>query len=159
MDYDEFFRQAEELTPNFDSLSDDVKPYKPLSNDALFHIPLLAISILSLCKIKGKFTIPEVGQVIGECFERTLPGFKGSAQLLEWSSNLRVRTITALCFLEESRLIEVSETSDKNVVATKQGRKLVDRVVQENSELSYVISKLQRNYNLLKKENNIELGF
>ena len=96
MDYDEFFRQAEELRPNFDSLPDDMKLYKPLSNDALFHIPLLAISILSLCKIKGKFTTPEVGQVIGECFERTLPGFKGSAQLLGWSSNLRVRTIAAL---------------------------------------------------------------
>ena len=59
----------------------------------------------------------------------------------------------------DSGLIEISEASDKNIVATKKGRKLVDSVVLENSDLSYVISKLQRNHNLLKKENNIEMGF
>ena len=158
MDYESFFQAAKDIKPDFSNVKENTEGYMPLSNDALFHIPLLAISILALCKIRGKFTLPEVGQVIGECFERTLPGFKGSAQLLGWSSNLRVRTINALCFLEESGLVTVSMRSDKEISATKLGKKLIDKTLADDTELSYVIARIQRGYNNLKKESNIEMG-
>jgi hypothetical protein len=159
MDYEEFFQVVKDVKPDFSNVKAHADGYTPLSNDALFHIPLLAISILALCKVRGKFTLPEVGQVIGECFERTLPGFKGSAQLLAWSSNLRVRTINALCFLEDSGLVTVLETSEKEITATKLGKEIIDNTLAEDTELSYVIARIQRSYNNMKKESNIEMGF
>jgi len=159
MDYEDFFQSAKDIKPDFSNIKANEEDYTPLANDALFHLPLLAISILALCKIRGKFTVSEVGQVIGECFERTLPGFKGSAQLLGWSSNLRVRTINALCFLEDSGLVTVSMKSDKEINATKLGKNLIDKTLADDTELSYVIARIQRSYNNLKKESNIEMGF
>jgi hypothetical protein len=42
-------------------------------------------------------------------------GFKGSAQHLGWSANLRIRTIKAVNFLEATKLIEVNIKNKKQL--------------------------------------------
>ena len=53
-------------------------PAYTLDNEALFQLPLLAMSILAISKGLSKPQLPEIGQLVGECLERTVAGFKGS---------------------------------------------------------------------------------
>ena len=109
MNYDEFFREANQRNVRLvaDADQDQTSNVTLLGNEALFQLPFLAMAILSICKGSRKPVLSELGQIVGECLERTLVGFKGSAQHIGWSANLRIRTVKALTFLEISGLIEV----------------------------------------------------
>lgn len=114
-----------------------------LSNEALFHMPLLACIILLLATLRRKPRTAEIGQMVGECIERTLAGFKGSSQHLGWSANLRVRTVSALTFLEISELVSVDENL---IVATERGRKLIEQAFNAEDDLSYTLGIVERAY-------------
>ena len=100
MNYEAFFKEVKDSGIELSFDNPRAAPSTRLSNEALFHLPLLAITILVLSKDKRKPRINQIGQLVGECFERTFVGFKGSSQHLGWSANLRVRTVRALTFLE-----------------------------------------------------------
>jgi hypothetical protein len=121
-------------------------PKQPLglSNESLFHLPLIACIVLALSRQRRPLRTHEVGQIVGECMERTFIAFKGSAQYLGWSTNLRVRTVAALAFLEASSLVLVNENS--HITATLQGRKLIDFAKQQGDDLAMTISTVQRVY-------------
>ncbi|MGO4000939.1 hypothetical protein ABVN23_07420 [Pseudomonas fluorescens] len=128
----------------------------PFQNESLFHIPLIAMAVLTLTKGRSKPKAEEIGQIIGECFEQTLAGFKGSSQGLGWSANLRIRTVKAVTFLEVSRLIIKDQTTGK-LQSTEEGRKIVDKVIEEGTQLSISLLKIKRAYRNICKERTIEL--
>lgn len=132
MDYEEFFQEAseKEIVLSLDQFSDSAT--HRLSNEALFHLPLLAMTILLLSKTRRKPKSDELGQLIGECFERTFSGFKGSSQHLGWSANLRMRTVKALTFLETVSLVEV-DCHDSRIKATAFGKKVVSKAIDAQS--------------------------
>ncbi len=72
-------------------------------------------------------------------------GFKGSSQLLGWSANLRIRTVTALNFLESVCLIIIDERNNKLNI-TKLGKKVIDEVFIYESDLSYNLALIDRAY-------------
>ncbi len=82
MDYEGFFQAVRKS--NIELHFDKPREAHParLSNEALFHLPLLAITILLLAKDRRKPRVDEIGQLVGECFERTFTRFKGSSQHL-----------------------------------------------------------------------------
>ena len=82
MKYETFFNEIKEkgIEVRFDNFDQSSTPR--LSNEALFHLPLLAATILMFAKDRRKPKIDELGQIVGECFERTFTGFKGSSQQL-----------------------------------------------------------------------------
>lgn len=157
---------------NFDSLFDEVRreglelcfdnPERDLtlglSNEALFHLPLLAITILMLASDRKKPKVDELGQLVGECFERTFKGFKGSSQHVGWSANLRVRTVRALTFLETSNLV-TADAVNKRIGLTSLGKKVVDAaLVDEETDLGYTLRVIERNYRNISAERQISLG-
>lgn len=115
-----------------------------LSNESLFHLPLLACVVLTLSRQRRPLRTHEVGQIVGECLEKTFVAFKGSAQYLGWSANLRIRTVSALGFLEAARLVSVSEKG--HVTTTEQGRKVIDKAVDANDDLAMTIISVQKVY-------------
>lgn len=115
-----------------------------LSNEALFHIPLLAVVVLTLACLSRKPRTAEIGQMVGECIERTFTNFKGSSQRLGWSANLRIRTVAALAFLESASLIIVA---DKGIIsATDLGRKVIKSAFAEDDDLSFTLMTVERSY-------------
>ena len=115
-----------------------------LSNEALFHIPLLAAVVLTLACLSRKPRTAEIGQMVGECIERTFTNFKGSSQRLGWSANLRIRTVAALGFLESASLVTVA---DKGIIfATELGRKTIKSAFDEDDDLKFILMKVERSY-------------
>jgi hypothetical protein len=126
-----------------------------LGNETLFHIPLIALTIILLAKSRSKPKRDEIGMLIGTCFEQSLAGFKGSSQELGWSSNLRIRTVKALTFLEDTGLIVVNKHNSR-VEATEKGQKFIDRVLSEESHLCLSLLTIKRTYRNICKERDIE---
>jgi len=156
MNYDEFFREASKRNLRLvaDADQDQASKVTLLSNEALFQLPFLAMVIMSICKGSRKPPLSELGQVVGECLERTLVGFKGSAQHIGWSANLRIRTVKALTFLETSGLIEVGLRS-KSVTLTERGRLVLERAMADDGNLSNTLRAVERNYRNLSVESDI----
>lgn len=158
MNYERFFAAVEStgIEVSFDNPRET--PTARLSNEALFHLPLLASTVLMLAKGRRKPRSSELGQLIGECFERTFAGFKGSSQHLGWSANLRVRTVRALTFLETAGLVEV-ESNTKRLSATQRGRAVIETALRQESELSLVLLTVEREYRNISEEKQISLVF
>ncbi|MEZ5492347.1 MAG: hypothetical protein R3F50_18850 [Gammaproteobacteria bacterium] len=156
MNYDEFFEEAEEknITVRFDNSDSSVS--HRLSNEALFHLPLLAMTILLLSKSRRKPKSEELGQVVGECFERTFSGFKGSSQHLGWSANLRMRTVKALTFLEAADLVLVDK-SHSRIRATELGKKVVAAAIDGDTDLAYTLRLIERKYRDIEIEKQISM--
>ena len=114
MNFNEFFISTESLSIDFSKKEEnDINSEGLLKNEALFQLPLIWLIVLLLAKDKRKPFILEIGQIVGECIEGSFYGFKGSAQHLGWSANLRIRTIKAVNFLEATKLIEVNIKNKK----------------------------------------------
>ena len=156
MNYDEFFEEAEEkeITIRFDNADSSVA--HRLSNEALFHLPLLAMTILLLSKSRRKPKSDEIGQLVGECFERTFSGFRGSSQHLGWSANLRMRTVKALTFLEAANLVQVDKNHSK-IFATDNGKKVIARATEGDTDLAYTLKLIERKYRDIKVEKQIAM--
>jgi len=158
VNFDEFFDEAGRVGAKiqFDNLDPVTHPAQRLSNEALFHLPLIAITILMLAKGRTKPTVQELGRVVGECFERTFPAFRSSGQHLGWSAALRVRTVHALSFLEQAKLAQVRPES-KEIVATDLGRRVIDRALVQRSDLAQALLCSERGFRNMRVERQLRL--
>lgn len=86
MNYDQFFEEAVKRKLRLSALEQPPDFRSTLDNEALFQLPLLAMVILTLAKGSSKPRMSELGQLVGECLERTVAGFKGSSQDIGWSA-------------------------------------------------------------------------
>lgn len=156
MNYESFFSAIKEdgLELTFERTSRRPSPSR-LSNEALFHLPLLAITILVISQGRRKPPVNQIGQLVGECFERVFVGFKGSSQHLGWSANLRMRTVRALSFLEAAFLVTIIRDRTS---ATPIGRTLARQVLDdEESDLSYTLHLIIRAYRDIHAERQLSL--
>lgn len=156
MNYDEFFEEAEEKNISMRFENSDSSVSHRLSNEALFHLPLLAMTILLLSKSRRKPKSDELGQIVGECFERTFSGFKGSSQHLGWSANLRMRTVKALTFLEAADLVLVDKGHSR-IRVTDKGKKVIGRAVEGDTDLAYTLQLIERKYRDIEIEKQISM--
>lgn len=122
-----------------------------LQNESLFHMPLIALTIMLLAKGNTKPRVDEIGMFVGMCFEQSLPTFKGSSQELGWSANLRIRTVKALTFLETADFVTVNKNTYR-LETTPAGRKIIDKIIEENTKLCLFLLTAQRAYRNICKE-------
>lgn len=157
MNYNEFFNEAKEREVIIVLENPKTPISHRLSNEALFHLPLIAMTILLLSKTRSKPKSDELGQLIGECFERAFKGFKGSSQYLGWSANLRMRTVKALTFLETANLVEV-DTQDSKIKVTDSGKKVIYKAMDDETDLGYNLQVIERKYRDIRVEKQISIG-
>ncbi len=117
---------------------------KGLDNEALFQLPLIAMIILLISKNRRKADVSDIGSLVGTLIEETMKGFKTSTQNLGWSANLRIRTVTALNFLEAVQLITINVHNKLNV--TELGKKIIDKALGYDSDLAYNLGLIERVY-------------
>jgi len=156
MRINEFFSEvaARQIEVQFDYAG--AAPAQRLSNEALFHLPLIAITILMLSKGRVKPFVDEIGQLVGDCYERAFTGFRGSAQHLGWSGSLRVRTVQALAFLEQAQLVDVDQVQ-KKVSATDLGRDVLELAISSGGDLASTLVAVDRSYRNLRIESQLRL--
>lgn len=145
MNYDEIFDIISQKDIRIDIKYIEKQECVGLNNESLFQLPLIAIIILLLSKNRVKPHASEVGRLVGKLLEDVMLGFKGSSQLLGWSANLRIRTVTALNFLESVQLIIIDE-NNKKLNITKLGKKVIDKAFLYESDLSYNLALIERSY-------------
>lgn len=156
MNIDDFFSEAHSLVLKSESTANNSQSAVLLSNEALFQLPFLAMVILMLSKGRRKPKSNELGQLVGECLEKTLMGFKGSSQHIGWSANLRIRTIKALSFLEISNLVTVDQ-DNKYINSTDLGKDVVEKATAGLGNLAITLQIIERNYRNIAVEKQIEL--
>lgn len=147
----EFFTEATKLNIRLNLPVELSLPAHSLSNEALFQLPLLAMTILAITKGAAKPLLPEIGQLVGECLQRTVPGFKGSSQDIGWSGNLRIRTIKALTFLEATNQISVDQHT-RRISATELGKKVYQNAIAGESLLAMSMKTVELSYQYMRDE-------
>lgn len=158
MNFDTFF---ENIAQSGTEIRVDSSSYnKPnlLNNEALFQLPLISLIVLLMAKDKRKPKVSEIGQLVGESLETSMPGFKGSAQHVGWSANLRVRTVKAVSFLEYSNLIEIPNNKGR-IKITPLGKKVIDKALNQEDILTYNLAEIAKAYRNLcvSKQLDMEL--
>lgn len=126
-----------------------------LGNETLFHIPLIALTILLLASSRSKPKYSDIGMLVSNCFEQSIASFKGSTQELGWSTNLRVRTVKALTFLEDTGMVAIN-LSNSRIEASEAGKRVIDKTLSEDSHLCLALLKIKRTYRNMCKERDIE---
>lgn len=129
MSLNEFFKEAEKLNIHLRISVAESVPAHSLNNEALFQLPLLAMTILALSKGNSKPVLSEIGQLVGECLERTVAGFKGSSQDID----------------EHTRRIS----------ATELGRKIYSGATKGDSPLAHSMKTIELSYKYLLDESKI----
>jgi len=154
MNVAELFDEATKLNIRLHLPAEVSVPVRSLSNEALFQLPLLAMTILAITKGTAKPPLPEIGQLVGECLERTVVGFKGSSQDIGWSGNLRIRTIKALTFLEATGQISIDEHT-RRISATDIGKKIYQSAIAGESPLALSMKTIELSYQYIRDEARI----
>lgn len=109
------------------------------------------MTILAMSKSLSKPQLSEIGQLVGECLERTVAGFKGSSQDIGWSGNLRIRTIKALTFLETTGQVIIDEGT-RRITATELGKKVYNEAVDGESLLAFSMKTIELSYQYIRDE-------
>lgn len=156
MRIEEFWENAKQAKLNLGSVGGGADDSPLLSNEALFHLPLLAMFILMMAKGRKRPRLDELGQTVGECIERTLAGFKGSSQHIGWSGNLRVRTVNALAFLELADLVHVN-LNTKFISTTDKGTQLYATASKGDGNLAITLKHAERAYGDMARETQLRL--
>jgi hypothetical protein len=159
MNFESFFDQIEKRNVKVGVELTVRQSHNLLDNEALFQLPLISLIILLMAKDKRKPWIAEIGQMVGESIEASMPGFKGSAQHIGWSANLRVRTVKALTFLEHTKLVEIHNRKGR-IKITDIGKKIINTTMSRDDNLSYNLAEIARAYRniCISKQLDLELG-
>lgn len=144
MNSDEFFTSLAKKNIKIVVTESKYNQSKGLDNEALFQLPLIAMIILLISKNRRKADISDIGSLVGTLIEETMKGFKTSSQNLGWSANLRIRTVTALNFLEAVQLITINVHN--KLCITELGKKVIDKTLGYDSDLSYNLGIIERVY-------------
>jgi len=147
----EFFSEARRLKLKLSVSGEGLSTAPTLDNEALFQLPLLAMTILAISKGQSKPQLPEIGQLVGECLERTVAGFKGSSQEIGWSGNLRIRTIKALTFLEATGQVTIDEAT-RRITVTDLGKKVYNGAVDGDNLLAVSMKTVELSYQYIRDE-------
>jgi hypothetical protein len=145
MNFDTFFEEIEKAPINVTVNSKVFAARASLDNEALFQLPFICMTILVIAKGNRRPLVSQLGQLVGECLERSMPSFKGSSQHLGWSANLRVRTVKALGFLELNSLIIVSNRNSK-VQLSEVGKKVAQKALDGQDDLAASLLSISREY-------------
>ncbi len=126
------------------ALADEVVPRRnaPETMDALFYMPLLAISMMIIAR-RTPFRTVALGRCVAALLVEHFSALRRSTHGLETSITLRRRCADALAFLEASQLVAVSEGRERTVVLTDKGKKHIDSGMRETSDLGLLMRQLR----------------
>lgn len=159
MNFETFFKRIEHknlVIPIDSNLIEATDKNESLDNEALFQLPLICLIILSMTSSRRKPFVSQVGQLVGETLQESMPAFKKSKQHLAWSSNLRVRTVKAITFLEHAGLIEIKNRKGR-ANSTDLGKRVIKYAIESDQELSANLAAIRVAYRNICVSNQLQM--
>lgn len=130
--------------------AEDLSTRRP---DALFHLPLLSLTILTISAARrAGVSTSEIGTWTALTIQRAFSGLNVSPQRLRFSVVLRKRCADALVFLEGAGLSEVSGGNSRIIRASKAGKELLRKAAADpESDAGVLVRGLARSYVAARK--------
>jgi hypothetical protein len=141
MNVDEFLASVEDQTLHLPLSDDGRERSAPETVDALFYMPLLALTILVTARRKS-FRTMHMGRIVSSVLTDLFTSLRRSTQGLETSLTLRRRCAEALAFLESTRLVEVSDDEKRFIVLTDAGRAHLLKSFRDTTDLGLLMRRL-----------------
>jgi hypothetical protein len=117
----------------------------PEAVDALFHLPLLAISIMVVAR-RTPFRTSALGRNVAMLLVENFKALQSSEHGLATSLTLMHRCAEALAFLEAAGLVVVSQDRRRVVTLTSSGKSHLDRATREDkTDVGLLIRQLRIN--------------
>jgi hypothetical protein len=114
----------------------------PETMDALFYVPLLALSVMIIAR-RTPFRTVALGRSVAALLVEHFSALRRSTHGLGTSITLRRRCADALAFLEVAQLVTVSEDRDRIITLTDIGKKHIDGCMREPSDLGLLMRQLR----------------
>jgi hypothetical protein len=119
-------------------------PEEISSSEALFHLPLLALTMLIVTHgRKGLFTTSELSTWTAGVLTSYFDGLRASSRVLTWSPALRTRCADALVFLEDSGQVSVTGPN-RRVEITPAGRDFLAGCASDQADVGVLVRGLRR---------------
>lgn len=141
MNVDDFLTSVQDPTLRITLADDRRVRLAPESVDALFHMPLLALSILVRAR-KRPFRTIHLGRIVSNALTDLFVALRRSPHGLETSLTLRRRCSDALAFLESARLVSITEDESRIITLTEAGRTHLDRSLRDTTDLGLLVRRL-----------------
>ena len=119
-----------------------VRARAPEAVDALFHLPLLALAIMTAARSQGFRTV-NLGRTVAALLVEHYRGLRGSAHAIEGSLTLRRRCVHALVLLESVGLVTVSLDRKRVVELTGEGKRQIDKARGTSTDLGLLVRGLR----------------
>tara|TARA_R110002096_G_scaffold436021_1_gene665244 strand:- start:117102 stop:117569 length:468 start_codon:yes stop_codon:yes gene_type:complete len=137
--YEEFVEAASTAQVQFRV---DVDGQAAPAVDALFHLPILALSLLVVVSAKARAVhTAELSSWTGALLSQHFGGLRVAARKLEWSVTLRARCADALVFLEEAEFVDVVGER-RRIEATQKGKDFIQKAKRDTGEVGILIRAL-----------------
>ncbi len=115
--------------------------------DALFHVPLLALCILMVARTRTKALLTaDVGAWVGATLTRHFSRKNSSNSKLAWSFPHRRRCAEALVFLEDLQLVVVEGSAERSLKLTQKGTETVRTFLSRPDDVGALCQGLVRAY-------------
>jgi hypothetical protein len=114
----------------------------PETVDALFHLPLLALAIMSIAR-RETFETANLGRRVAAVLVEHFRALRNSAHSMETSLTLRRRCVSALVLLEMVGLVTVSRDRLRFIELTPKGKKSLDDARQQADDLGLLVRGLR----------------
>lgn len=141
MNVDEFLADVNDPDLRIPLADDGRARLAPESVDALFYMPLLALSILVTAR-KRPFRTTHLGRIVSSALTDLFIALRRSPHGLETSLTLRRRCAEALAFLESARLVSITEDENRVITLTDAGRGHLDKSLRDVTDLGLLVRKL-----------------
>lgn len=114
----------------------------PEAVDALFHLPLLALAILTAAR-QRPFQTVALGRTVARLFVARFAALRDTPTILERSVTMRRRAVEALVFLEATGLVTVSNDERREIALTEAGKVKLDRARRAEDERGFFLKQLR----------------
>jgi hypothetical protein len=145
--FDEFAQEAQRIDLRLRVNPERLDEIAKVSGEGLFHVPILALSILLIARARKKsFATADVAVWTAATLSRHFSRLAGVRSKMEWSVPHRKRCAEALMFLEGAQLIRVEDVSPRYVECTPIGVTFVRDLLARSDEIGFLTKRLERSY-------------
>lgn len=123
----------------------DMRSRVPETVDALFHLPLLSLAILTIARAKPLRTV-SLGGTVAALLVEHFYALKERAHALEASLTLRRRCVNALVLLETVGLVTVSRDRRRVIELTADAKLRLDKARRAEGNLGVLIRGLRESH-------------
>ena len=123
----------------------DMRSRVPETVDALFHLPLLALAIMTITRSKPFRTV-NLGSFVAALLVEHFYALRQRAHTLEASLTLRRRCVNALVLLETVGLVTVTRDRKRIIELTPDGKARLDKARMAEGDLGVLIRGLRASH-------------